>query len=169
MAAPHVRPQTRSLDLTDEAATETLAARLSGLARRGDVIALFGDLGTGKTTFARAFVNALPRAEGAPRGDEEVPSPTFTLLQIYERRPAPIWHFDLYRVRRPDEAYELGLEEALAEGISLIEWPERLGPLLPAERLEVHLAFGPTAEARTAELVATATWAGRLADLARDA
>ena len=92
------------------------------------MIALKGELGAGKTTFARAFI----RARG---GGEAVPSPTFTLVQIYEIGDVPIWHFDAYRLRDPDEAWELGIEDAFRDGISLIEWPERLGPLLPARRL----------------------------------
>src|SRR5205807_6696912 len=108
------------VDLPDEAATARLAARISALAEIGDVIALSGDLGAGKTTFARAFIRA--------RGETgEVPSPTFTLVQVYELAAAAIWHFDLYRLRSPDEAWELGIEDALTEGISLIEWPDRLG------------------------------------------
>src|SRR5258705_2885648 len=123
-------------DLPDETATAALAARISAMAQPADVIALKGDLGTGKTTFARAFI----RARGNP--EEEVPSPTFTLLQVYECDPAPIWHFDLYRLRSPEETWELGIEDAFSAGISLIEWPERLGPLLPERRLEITLAFG---------------------------
>ncbi len=158
MAAPHPRSPTLDLLLPDEAATAALARRVAACARAGDVIALCGDLGTGKTVFARAFIGALaPGAES-----EEVPSPTFTLLQCYDREPAPVWHFDLYRLSRPDEVYELGFEEALAEAISLIEWPERMGPLLPADRLDVHLTYGETANARRAVLVGAGSWAARL-------
>jgi tRNA threonylcarbamoyladenosine biosynthesis protein TsaE len=121
-----------------------------------------GDLGTGKTTFARAFIRALG-------GDEEVPSPTFTLVQLYELDRATIWHFDLYRLRAPEEAWELGIEEAFATGIALIEWPERLGPLLPERRLEIAFAFGERPEARHAALSAGADWAARLAGIAADA
>ncbi len=155
-----------TLTLANEAATRALAARLAGLARRGDVIALSGDLGVGKTTFARAFINALPRPGAAEPSPEEVPSPTFTLVQTYDRAPAPVWHFDLYRLGAPEEAYELGLEEALAEAISLVEWPERLGPLLPAARLEVALAFGKTPDERLARLEGGGDWPERLIEIA---
>jgi tRNA threonylcarbamoyladenosine biosynthesis protein TsaE len=143
------------IDLPDEAATAALAARISAVAAAGDIIALNGDLGTGKTTFARAFI----RARGC---EEEVPSPTFTLVQIYEVRPAAIWHFDLYRINSPDEAWELGIEDAFVEGISLIEWPDRLGALLPQHRLEITLLFGERAAARRAVLDAGQDWQRRL-------
>ncbi len=124
-------------ELSDEEATAALAARIAALARPGDVIALDGELGAGKTTFARAFIRARGNAE-------EVPSPTFTLVQIYDDRRRPDLAFRPYRLRDPDEAWELGIEDAFRDGISLIEWPERLGTLLPARRLSnnpVRLRF----------------------------
>lgn len=145
------------VDLPDEAATAALAARLALRARPGDVIGLSGELGSGKTSFARAFI----RAFGG--GEEEVPSPTFTLVEIYSFLGRPtIWHFDLYRLGAPEEAWELGIEEAWIEGISLIEWPERLGGLLPAERLLLALSEGAHPAARVARLSATSGWTGRL-------
>ncbi len=149
------------IDLPDEAATAGLAARLAFRARQGDVIGLSGPLGSGKTSFARAFI----RAYGG--GSEEVPSPTFTLVEIYSfaDRP-PVWHFDLYRLTAPEEVWELGIEEAWSEGISLIEWPERLGPLLPPEHLLLALAEGAAPSARVARLEASSGWAGRLDGLA---
>jgi tRNA threonylcarbamoyladenosine biosynthesis protein TsaE len=121
------------IDLPDEAATIDLGARLAAFVREKDVVALHGDLGAGKTSLARGFIRALAGA------DEEVPSPTFTLVQTYETAKGTIWHFDFYRLRAADEAWELGIEEAFAGGISLIEWPERIGALLPKERLDVTL------------------------------
>jgi tRNA threonylcarbamoyladenosine biosynthesis protein TsaE len=167
MAVPQDRPRRVELELPDPAATAALAGRLAGLVRPGDVIALRGDLGTGKTSFARAFINALPRTgvAGETTEAEEVPSPTFTLVQVYRRRPADVWHFDLFRLERPGEAWELGVEDAFAEAISLIEWPERLGPLLPAVRLDLTLHFAARPEARRAELTGRGDWAGRLAEL----
>ena len=153
-------PTAFEIDLPDEAATACLAQRLAKRAQRGDVIGLMGDLGSGKTTLARAFIRALGK------GDEEVPSPTFTLVEVYgfPGHP-PVWHFDLYRLTQPEQAYELGIEDAWSDGISLVEWPERLGPLLPAEHLLVALAAGPRAQARLARLSASAGWAPRVEGL----
>jgi tRNA threonylcarbamoyladenosine biosynthesis protein TsaE len=96
-----------------------------------------------------------------------VPSPTFTLVEIYAfAGHPPIWHFDLYRIDAPGEAHELGIEDAFAEGISLIEWPERLGSLLPAEHLLLALAEGRVPAARQARLSATPRWAQRLSGIA---
>lgn len=150
---------TLTLDLPDEAATQALGARLAGLARPGDVILLFGTLGTGKSTLARAFIRALTTA------DEEVPSPTFTLVQAYETALADIWHFDLYRLERPEDAYELGVEDAFLDGVSLVEWPERLGPLAPRRRLEVSLEAGATESQRRATLTSHVQWDDRLKEL----
>jgi tRNA threonylcarbamoyladenosine biosynthesis protein TsaE len=144
--------------LPDAAATAALAGQIAPLARVGDVVALHGALGSGKTTFARAFIAA--RAGRAI----EVPSPTFTLVQTYDLPDGPVWHFDLYRLERPDDAVELGIDEAFAEAISLIEWPERLGALLPADRLDVALRF--EGAGRRAVLEAAHGWRERLAGLA---
>src|SRR5260370_1075671 len=130
-----------------EAAPAGVAGRLPARARRGDVIGWAGDLGSGKTTFARAFIRALGW------GEEEVPSPLFTLVEVYAfaGRP-PVWHFDLYRLTAPEQSWELGIEDALAEGVSLIEWPERLGPLVPPEHLLLARDQGPPPTARVPRL-----------------
>ena len=105
------------------------------------------------------------------RPDEEVPSPTFTLVQTYDPpgeapggADAAVWHFDLYRIDDAREAFELGIEEAFATGIALIEWPDRLGPLLPERRLAVTLAPGPSRESRVALIDGDATWLRRLSE-----
>ncbi|MCC7048023.1 MAG: tRNA (adenosine(37)-N6)-threonylcarbamoyltransferase complex ATPase subunit type 1 TsaE [Alphaproteobacteria bacterium] len=160
MEAP---PATRAIARADEAATQRLAASVAAEARARDVIALAGPLGAGKTAFARFFLAALARRQGvAPPG--EVPSPTFTLVQTYRLGRLAVWHFDLYRLARPDDAIELGLDEALAEGISLIEWPERLGFLLPRDRLEIALAYAAPDRpgARQASLTAHGAWRARI-------
>jgi tRNA threonylcarbamoyladenosine biosynthesis protein TsaE len=150
-----------TIKLPDENATAALAARVAALTRPSDVIALNGELGAGKTSFARAFI----RARG---GVEAVPSPTFTLVQIYELADGAVWHFDCYRLRDPEEAWELGIEDAFQDGISLIEWPERLGPLLPQRRLEIALLPGASADARRASIEAGPDWAERVARLAAE-
>jgi tRNA threonylcarbamoyladenosine biosynthesis protein TsaE len=150
---------TRSLALPDLAATGRLAAALARRLRAGDIVALEGPLGVGKTAFARALIRALG-------GEEEVPSPTFTLVQSYELASFTLYHFDLYRLDKPSDAYELGIEEAFADGVSLVEWPERLGALLPRARLDIVLAFGDGSESRRATLVGHGSWAPRVEELA---
>jgi tRNA threonylcarbamoyladenosine biosynthesis protein TsaE len=114
------------MPLPNEDATEALGATLAVRLKPGDVVGLKGDLGAGKTTLARAIIRAA-----AADPDLIVPSPTFTLVEVYDTPRGPFWHFDLYRLDDPQQVYELGWEEARAEGIVLMEWPERLGPLLP--------------------------------------
>jgi tRNA threonylcarbamoyladenosine biosynthesis protein TsaE len=150
------------VDLPDETATAALAAGIAAMVAPGDIIALKGDLGTGKTAFARAFIRACGN-------QDEVPSPTFTLVQVYDAGPTVIWHFDLYRIRAPEEAWELGIEDAFFAGISLIEWPERLGPLLPQRRLELSFAFGDEPGVRRIAIDPGKDWEARLAMIAADA
>lgn len=121
--------------LPDEAATTRLGEDLAAALKPGDVVALSGDLGAGKTTLARGLIRA---STGDPLLD--VPSPTFTLVQAYERGRLPVAHFDLYRLSDPAELDELGLDEALAGGVALIEWPERAENRLPANVIRVSLA-----------------------------
>jgi tRNA threonylcarbamoyladenosine biosynthesis protein TsaE len=141
--------------LKDEAATAALARRLAPHLHPRDVVALNGDLGSGKTSFARALIRALSGREGSQR---EVPSPTFTLVQSYGTPAGTIHHFDLYRIQSPDELTEIGWDEALADGIVLVEWPERAGTLLPADRLDVTLSFGAGGDARFAVLQPGGGW-----------
>lgn len=117
--------------------TEQVAARLAALCNAGDCVRLIGDLGAGKTTFARGFIHALCGKA------EEVVSPTFTLAQTYVTRDGrALWHFDFYRIKSSEELKEVGLEDALATGISLIEWPEIADAWLPKHALTVALAAG---------------------------
>ena len=143
------------ITLTDEAATAALARRLAPHLEAGDVIALSGDLGAGKTSFARALIRALSGPDGSAR---EVPSPTFTLVQSYETRAGRIHHFDLYRIQSPDELTEIGWDEALADGIVLVEWPDRAGTLLPPVRLDLALSFGAGDTSRQAMLTPRNGW-----------
>lgn len=121
------------LDLANEAATSQLGEDIAAILRPGDALLLSGDLGMGKTTLARAIIRALAGDAGL-----DVPSPTFTLVQEYDAR-LPVRHFDLYRIASPDELEELGLAEALLEGVALIEWPERAQDALPQDAVTVAL------------------------------
>lgn len=126
---------TFSISLPDEAATERLGAALADRLRPGDLVALQGGLGAGKTTLARAILRAA-----ASDPSLVVPSPTFTLVEVYDTPRGTFWHFDLYRLDKAEQVYELGWEEARAD-IAIVEWAERLGPLLPARHLAVTLSF----------------------------
>jgi tRNA threonylcarbamoyladenosine biosynthesis protein TsaE len=126
--------------LPDPDATDRLARAMAPWLEAADVLLLEGPIGAGKSHFARALIRALTRP------DEEVPSPTFTLVQTYDAPSFEIWHADLYRLTHPDEAIELGLLEAFDTALCLIEWPDRLGPDLPARALS--LCFAPEGEGR---------------------
>ena len=119
--------------LPDFAATERLAATLAALVRPADAILLDGELGAGKTAFARAFLRALTGDAGL-----DVPSPTFTLVQAYETPLGPVHHFDLWRLNGPGAMTELGWDDAAVD-IVLVEWPDRLGPLAPPNALTLTL------------------------------
>ena len=144
-----------SLDirLADAEATEALGAALALRLRPGDAVCLYGPLGAGKTTLARGLIRALTGPE------EDVPSPTFTLMQLYEGPRFSVSHFDLYRLEQAGEVDELGLDEALEDGAALIEWPQRLGGRLPPDRLDIEIAFD--AEGRLARLTPHGAWKGR--------
>jgi tRNA threonylcarbamoyl adenosine modification protein YjeE len=145
--------------LADEAATARLATELAPMLQAGDLVTFSGDLGAGKTTFARALLRSLT-------GDPalEVPSPTFTLMQAYETPRFPVVHADLYRISSPDELAELGWEEAAEDSVVLVEWPERAGFLLTSERLDIALVLDPAEPARrTAVVSGYGAWAGRVA------
>jgi tRNA threonylcarbamoyladenosine biosynthesis protein TsaE len=146
--------------LPDAAATEALGRALAPHLAAGEAVLLSGPLGAGKSTLARALIRALTTP------DEEVPSPTFTLVQYYDADP-PLAHFDLYRLDRPEEAREIGLVEALDDGAVLVEWPERLGEevdrWLGPDRLTVTITTD--GEGRTATVSGAGSWEMKLRDL----
>lgn len=144
----------------DEAAVVRLAERLALKLAAGDVIALSGDLGAGKTTFARALIRAALGDPGA-----EVPSPTFSLVQTYASPRLELAHLDLYRLAGEDDLIELGFDELVANGAALVEWPERAPGLAAANRLDIHLSQGRAPEQRTLRLAGHGTWASRIARL----
>ncbi len=149
----------RTLNLQSEAETKAFAHELTLFVRVGDVITLTGDLGTGKTTFARAFIQALSNIDQ----ETEVPSPTFTLVQTYEFTRLPVAHFDFYRVREAEEVPELGFPGLADTMVLLAEWPDRAEPFLPADRLEITLSDNGAEEARELRLTGFGSWAQRAA------
>lgn len=132
---------------------EHLGRALAHSLRPGEALCLWGPLGAGKSTLARALIRELTTP------DEEVPSPTFTLVQFYDAEAFPVAHFDLYRISSPGEAYEIGLDEALDEGAAVIEWPQRLEGRLPPDRLDIDIAFD--GDGRVARLSGHGSWEGR--------
>lgn len=151
----------KTILLRSEAETAALGQSLSRLARKGDCLLLSGQIGAGKSTLARAFIRDRFGAE------TEVPSPTFTLVQIYEGEHLEIWHADLYRLTDPQEAIELGLMDAIDQNICLIEWPELLGDQLPATALNIDLSVEQAGH--RAVLSGDADWLERLEGLAQNA
>ena len=152
--------ETREWILPDPDATSRLGAAIAAALEPGDAVLLYGPLGMGKSTLARGLIRAMTRP------DEDVPSPTFTLVQFYESEP-PVAHFDLYRLSRPGEAAEIGLDEALDEGCAVIEWPERLGDE-PARWLGPDILTVVLAErgaGRLATVSGAGTWDAKLKDL----
>ena len=144
------------ITLPDLAATEALGARIAAGLAAGDAVALEGDLGAGKTALARSILVALGVRE-------DVPSPTFTLVQIYETAHLTVSHFDLYRIKSESELNELGFDDALASGAALIEWPERAPHRIPADALHVNLnTTGATS--RRADLRGPAKWSAFLSE-----
>lgn len=148
--------------LSGPAATHAFARRLAGLLRPGDVVGLSGPLGSGKTELARALIRARADAR------IEVPSPSFTLVQDYPLPGLLVRHADLYRVADPSEVVELGLDEALADGALIVEWPEHAGGELPADRLDLRLDQGDAPDARVVTLCAGPSWRERLPALLDD-
>ncbi len=137
------RPET-VIFLSDPEATAALGERLATVLRAGDTVLLDGPIGAGKSHLARALIRARLG------GMEDVPSPTFTLVQTYDDGGTEIWHADLYRLTHPDEVLELGLDDAFATAICLVEWPDRLGGHVPPDAL--HLRLSAQGEGRVARL-----------------
>jgi tRNA threonylcarbamoyl adenosine modification protein YjeE len=151
------QPFAQNVALPDMAATQALGGRIAAGLETGDAIALEGDLGAGKTALARAILRALGVSE-------DVPSPTFTLVQLYETPRLTVRHYDLYRIESASEMDELGLDDALSEGAALVEWPERGAGRLPPDMLHVALSTtGPGS--RTAMLNGPAKWSRYFEDM----
>ncbi|MFO6466116.1 tRNA (adenosine(37)-N6)-threonylcarbamoyltransferase complex ATPase subunit type 1 TsaE [Jannaschia sp. KMU-145] len=147
-----------TIPLPDAAATDALASAVAPRLAAGDTLLLEGPVGAGKTAFARTLIGARRAHAGLP--PEDVPSPTFTLVQTYDAGAVEIWHADLYRLTDPSEVLELGLDAAFEDAICLIEWPDRLGPATPPEAIRLTLATA--GEGRIATLRAPAQTLARL-------
>ena len=115
-----------------EQETISFAKKFAKTLKGDEIIALWGTLGMGKTVFAKAVIQELSNRK------EDVPSPTFTLLQTYDTPLGEVYHFDFYRLKNPEEAYEIGIEDAFKNGICLIEWPEKIGKLLPKRAINIY-------------------------------
>ena len=159
MQAPEVPLRAR---FASPQALEAFGAAVAARLAPGEAVCLFGPLGAGKSTLARGLIRALTRP------DQEAPSPTFTLMQTYDGPHFPLAHFDLYRLKRPEEAFELGLDEALDAGAVVVEWSERLEGALPGDRLDVRLEIADDG-GRLATLQGHGVWSGRDCDLLRSA
>lgn len=150
----------KHIDLPDLNAHRALGVRLAAALQQGDVICLSGELGVGKTSLARAIIGELT-------GETDIPSPSFTLVQTYQAMGAKaglaIWHVDLFRIEDPSEILELGLLDAFQDALCLIEWPERLGPYLPPNRLEIALFFAQTTPGQTGSAQIALAQSGRIA------
>jgi tRNA threonylcarbamoyladenosine biosynthesis protein TsaE len=136
--------------LSDLQATQALGERIAALLQRGDAVALWGELGAGKTTLARAILRALGVTE-------DVPSPTFTIVQTYDTKALSVAHLDLYRLKQPDELEQLGFTEMLDDGAVLVEWPERAPEYLPEAALHVRLTLN--GDVRSAKFTGPSRWA----------
>ena len=147
-----------SISVVNETETAQLAERLAAVLKVGDVVLLEGTLGAGKTAFCRALIRAV-----LDEPDAIVASPTFTFSQIYASEHLTITHFDLYRMGEPDDVYDLGWDDALSEGATLVEWPDRLGSLQPVDGLHVHIELDADLETgRHFRLRGSQLWADRL-------
>ena len=151
------------LELPNLSATQQLGALLADGLAAGDVISLSGPLGAGKSALARSIiVSANPN-------ETDVPSPTFSLVQTYELTDkTPLWHLDLYRIENPEDAMQLGLDDAFIDAVCLIEWPDRLKKFLPKSTLSIHLylATGDDSDGvRFADIIAPPHWSDRLQEI----
>ena len=137
--------------------TKLLAEKIAKIAEKGDVIELKGDLGAGKTTFARYFINCLPEKE------EDILSPTFNIVHPYTTKNFTVWHFDLYRIENISEIEEIGIYDAFDEGVSLIEWPHIISSIVPENRLLVNITQNESE--RTTSIEGAGSWQERISNI----
>ncbi len=131
---PVIKDSVTEITAKNEQEMLVLGARIGAALRAGDTIALIGDLGAGKTTLVRGLIQAqFPGID--------VPSPTYTLVQTYDFPEYELWHCDLYRLKHPDEVFEIGLMDAFGDAVCLLEWPDKIGAYLPEDALSMHIRF----------------------------
>ncbi len=157
--SPHL-PASLSLTSVSPDQTSAIAARLGAVLAAGDTILLQGPVGVGKSHFCRALIQSRLSSMGRM---EDVPSPSFTLVQTYDLGGVELWHADLYRLGDMQEIVELGLEDAFSQAICLVEWAERLGDMAPEGALRLTFAAGANEEERQLTLEYPAQWTARLA------
>ena len=126
--------QMQTVSINNETDMLAFGARIMGQLFAGQTVCLTGGLGAGKTTLVRGMIQGV-------LGEIEVPSPTYTLVQTYDMPDFELWHCDMYRLERPEDGYELGLMDAFEEAVCLIEWPDKLGKLIPEDALSIEIAF----------------------------
>ena len=143
-----------TFEFKTEAETQCFGARLATGLKPGDVVCFEGPLGAGKSTLARGLIKALS-------GARDIPSPTFTLVETYNVDAGDLWHFDLYRLEKQSDVWELGFEDALESGISLIEWPGKIEGIIPADALRLSIDVQPEA-VRRLRIVAPDRWMSAL-------
>ena len=148
----------RKIYLDNVKQTKIFATQLAKYLAQEDVVAFSGNLGVGKTSLIKYLVEAMASK------DIEVTSPTFNMVHIYELDAIKVWHFDLYRIKNAIEVYELGIEEAFVNGISLIEWPEIVKSILPVDMLEIKMFFGKRDDERIIHLSGVAKWIAEFKD-----
>lgn len=159
----NLRKPIKDFFLENLSVSQKLAKNLAPLLKNGDILTFQGNLGAGKTEFCRSLIHALGF-------DEDVPSPTFNLVQIYEppfeeAEKVCVWHMDLYRLESPEEIFELGIEDAFDSAVSLIEWPDRMGHFLPDEHLDIILTMGETEGSRNISFNGSDYWEHRIKNL----
>lgn len=145
------------ISITQEKQTEALGEAIAGVLAIGDIVGFLGPLGAGKTSLARAII-------AASGGPHNAPSPTYTLVEVYETEKGTLYHFDLYRLQTPDDIWELGIEDAFDDGICLIEWPELGGAAVPSTRLTIEITV--EADRRTATLDGNTEWTEKIHQIA---
>ena len=149
----------KEIEIADINEMKSFANKIAKLIKPKDIICLRGNLGAGKTTFCQFLIKSILGK------DIEVTSPTFNLLHVYDGKEFSIWHFDLYRLKSREEIYEIGIEEALIDGVTIIEWPEIIIDILPKKMLDLSISFLDTSSTRLININGSNQWIEKLSKL----